>query len=199
MKQKLHLVAAALFAFAASAYATPVVTWLEDTTGGFDLQLTGNPTALGGGYDVVDRSTFLSPSGNWSVSFLAGNQFGFFAPAQCYILDVSPVIGERLGDDPFSFGTEGGYGDAIHALSYVGENLISEGLFERPWIGLTMISFSGTDFSDPGTWDYCVDVSVHRPATAVPEGGVGVAVFGLTIAGLLWFWPKSRKVTARAA
>lgn len=197
MKQKLHLAAVAFLALCASAYANPIVTWLEDSTGGFDLQLTGNPTSLGGGYLVVDSSTYLSPSGEWNVSFLAGSQFGFFRPAQAYMLNVSAVIGQRLVDDPFAFGTEGGYGDAIHALPYVGENLISEGLFVRPWIGLTMVSFSGTDFQDPSTWDYCIDVSVHRPITAIPEGGVGVAAIGLTIAALLWFRPKSPKTAAR--
>jgi hypothetical protein len=199
MKQKLHLAAVAFLALCASAYANPIVTWLEDSTGGFDLQLTGNPTSLGGGYLVVDSSTYLSPSGEWNVSFLAGSQFGFFRPAQAYMLNVSAVIGQQLVDDPFAFGTEGGYGDTVGELSYVGENLISAGLFVRPWIGLTTISFSGADFTDPSTWDYCIDVSVHRPVTAVPEGGVGVAAFALTIVGMLWFRSKTRRRKARAA
>jgi len=199
MKQKLHLAAVAFLALCASAYANPIVTWLEDSTGGFDLQLTGNPTSLGGGYLVVDSSTYLSPSGEWNVSFLAGSQFGFFRPAQAYMLNVSAVIGQQLVDDPFAFGTEGGYGDTVGELSYVGENLISPGLFVRPWIGLTTISFSGADFTDPSTWDYCIDVSVHRPVTAVPEGGVGVAAFALTIVGMLWFRSKTRRRKARAA
>ena len=175
--------------------ATTIVTWIEDTSYGFSVSISGvigdlTPTLPSGMFGPAYRFTPSSPSGLWQIdlsgwdaslinSDLAnGVQFHSFA-----------VSGTYNGDDAFTFSSAGGWGGLITALPYGGANSIHSQLILTPgepdpnWYGLTRTTFtSATDVDDMSTWSFTHEIYLNAPAwQRVPDSGGSAVLLGISM------------------
>lgn len=192
--------------------ADPFIDWVSDSSGSFDVILSG--TGLGW------SGTIVSPSGLWQLYSWNSIQYPFTSsnPNQPPIMIGNSgaatflgVLPSRIpGPDPQGFihsvsiGTEGGYQEPFNFGGPIdGQNPLNYGYlhelslygsFEN-WSGMSSFSVNSTpNVNDPSTWTWTAEYSASGESlgTVVPVPEPGVVSWVILAAFLGWIANRQR-------